>query len=169
MSGGHSERHWLLGEEYRFGILLGLGGVVLVLAGFVAMVAAERVASPASYWLLREGAGVSGALGAPAALLGVTLTLAPRRPAVVGGGGVLVTTLATGMFVAAYPSRWNLHGGADLTAEVGTLYLVGLGVLALGLAMAVRRARYRMGERVTEPVSTYAPEESGFVWSDDGD
>ena len=84
---------------------------------------------------------------------------------------VLITTLATGMFVAAYPSRWNVHRSADLTAEVGAFYLAGLGVLALGLAMAVRRARYRMGEQVadTGTGARYAPEESGFVWSDDGD
>jgi hypothetical protein len=169
MGEGHAERHWLLGEEYRFGILLGLAGAALVVAGFVAMVAAERVVPAASYWLLREAAGVSGALGAPVALLGVTLTLAPRRPSVVGGGGVIVTTLATGMFVAAYPSRWNVHRGADLTAEVGALYLAGVAVLALGLAMAVRRARFRMHDRAADTGSRFAPEESGFVWSDDGD
>jgi len=169
MVGGDTERHWLLGDEYRFGILLGLAGTTLVVVGFAAMVAAERVASTGLYWLLREGAGVSGAIGAPVALLGATLTLAPRRPAVVGGGGVLITTLATGMFVAAYPSRWNVHRSADLTAEVGAFYLAGLGVLALGLAMAVRRARFRMHDCAADTGSRFAPEESGFVWSDDGD
>jgi hypothetical protein len=169
MGEGNTERHWLLGEEYRFGSLLGLAGAVLVVAGFVAMVVAERVAPAAPYWVLREAAGVSGALGAPVALLGVTLTLAPRRPSVVGGAGVLITTLATGMFVTAYPSRWNVHRSADLTAEVGAFYLAGLGVLALGLAMAVRRARFRMHDRAADTGSRFAPEESGFVWSDDGD
>jgi hypothetical protein len=169
MVGGDTGRHWLLGDEYRFGILVGLAGTTLVVVGFAAMVAAERVASTELYWLLREGAGVSGALGGPVALLGVTLTLAPRRPSVVGGGGVLMTTLATGMFVAAYPSRWNVHRSTDLTAEVGAFYLAGLGVLALGLAMAVRRARFRMHDRAADTGSRFAPEESGFVWSDDGD
>ena len=163
---GGGERHWLLGDEYRFGVGLGLTGAALVAVGFAALVAAERVGPGETYWLLREAGGVSGALGAAAAVYGVTVTLAPRRPTAVGGVGVVLATLATGMFVAAYPTQWNTHRGADLTAEVGALYLAGLGVLGVATAMAVRRARYRMGDTVDQH---YAPEESGFVWSDDGD
>jgi hypothetical protein len=35
--------------------------------------------------------------------------------------------------------------------------------------MAVRRARFRMHDRAAGTGSRFAPEESGFVWSDDGD
>ena len=101
------------------GLALGIGGLVLFLAEG-ALVAGE------AFWL-KEIAFAVGAFGLPTLLLGVVVLLpVDRRALYLGVGGTVVTLVAIGLFVWAYPHDWNLDVGPDYSGLGVAIYAVGL-------------------------------------------
>jgi hypothetical protein len=101
------------------GLALGVGGLVLFLAEG-ALVADE------AFWL-KEIAFAVGAFGLPTLLLGVVVLLpVDRRALYLGVGGTVVTLVAIGLFVWAYPHDWNLDVGPDYSGLGVAIYAVGL-------------------------------------------
>lgn len=136
-----------------------LAGVGLCLLGFFLFVA-SRFPQPntGTWWLLREAAGVAGAVGVVAALLGATVA-GSHRYAEMAGGGAIAALVGVVVFVAAYPAHWNTVGPADLTLEGVTVFAVGVcALLAAAGATAMQREGPLLGER-SESTAT-----SEFDW-----
>jgi hypothetical protein len=118
-------------------IYLGFGlffaGVALGLAGLALFLIEQSAAFTGNVWWMREVAFVAGALGLPGLLIG-TVVLLPvdRRALHAAAAGAVVCLCAIGVFVWAYPWRWNVDG-ADYSA-------VGASVYALGFVAVVAAA-----------------------------
>jgi hypothetical protein len=124
------------------GVALGLGGLVLFLV--------ERGLFDGRVWWIREVAFVAGALGLPGLLLG-TVVLLPvdRRALYAAAAGGVVCLGAVGVFVYAYPWRWNVTSGADYSATGVAVY--SLGFVAVVAAAAAALVSYHV-ERAQGPV-----------------
>lgn len=126
------------------GIALGAVGVAVFLAS---------ASTGPNAWGLREVAGVCGALGLPALLLGVTVLLPVDDRAVYAGvAGSAVCLAATVWFTRAYPYNWNVEG-SDVSGQVVGLYAVGFVpvVAATGAALVGYRVeQVQAGESGTE-------------------
>jgi hypothetical protein len=101
------------------GLAMGVGGLILFLAEG-ALVVGE------AFWL-KEISFAVGAFGLPTLLLGVVVLLpVDRRALYLGVGGTVVTLVAIGLFVWAYPHDWNLDVGPDYSGLGVAIYAVGL-------------------------------------------
>lgn len=139
-----------------------LAGVGLGLLGFF-LFAGSRLLEPGgeTWWLLREAAGVAGAVGLVAALLGATVA-GSHRYVEVAGGGAVAALVGVVVFVTAYPAHWDSVGPADLTLEAVTVFAVGVcALLAAAGATAMQREGSLLGEHEEAATS------SEFDWVDD--
>ena len=131
---------------------------VLGLGVFLASAGVER--GTGLFWNLRGIAVVLALVGLPSLMLSVVVLLpVDRRALYAAGGGLAVCLLALAVFVAAYPSNWNVSGQADYSAHGIALYSVGLAVVvaATGAALVahhLERVRPETSESAeTEEVS----------------
>ena len=112
------------------GFGLFFGGIALALIGIVLFLASATVPPDDLFrYTLRELAGVAGAVGLPALLLGVTVLLPVDRKALyAAAGGTAVCLVGVGLFSAAYPYAWNVVG-SDRSGQVVAVYAVGIVVV----------------------------------------
>ncbi|MFP8954881.1 permease [Natrialbaceae archaeon A-arb3/5] len=95
----------------------------------------------------------------PILMLGIVVLLpSERRVRYASVGGVVVTVIAVGGFLYAYPYDWNGHGN-DYTAEVVAVYAVGLAGITASTGAALI-AHYLDMARTVERVEHEADEES---------
>jgi hypothetical protein len=109
------------------GFGLFFGGIGLALIGIVVFLGSATVPPDDLFrYTLREVAGVAGAVGLPALLLGATVLLPVDRRAVYAAAvGAVVCLVGVGLFSAAYPFVWNVTG-SDRSAQVVAVYAVGI-------------------------------------------
>ncbi|WP_331233024.1 DUF7139 domain-containing protein [Natronorarus salvus] len=121
---------------------------VLGLSVFLASAGVER--GTGLFWNLRGIAVVLALVGLPSLMLSVVVLLpVDRRALYAAGGGLTVCLIALAVFVAAYPSNWNVSGQADYSAHGIALYSVGLAVVvaATGAALVAHHLdRVRPGD-----------------------
>jgi len=141
---GEPERE---GEVY-LGFALFFGGLALGtlgLASFLWGAVAYDQYTPVLY-RLREVAIVLAMLGLPAFVLSLVVLLpVDRRARIASGAGVLLTLVAAGVFVWAYPANWNVAGStADYSTQGIAIYAAGLAVLAAssGAALVAHRLEH---------------------------
>ncbi|MEM4782471.1 MAG: permease [Halalkalicoccus sp.] len=105
------------------------------------------------YWTLRQIAIVFASLGLPAGMVGIVVLLpVSRRALYAAGAGIAVCLLAMTVFVAVYPSNWNVQGATDYSASGIALYAGGLAVVvgstgAALVAHQLERTRPTIEER----------------------
>ncbi len=105
---------------------------------------------------VREVAGVAAGLGLPLLLSGIVVLLpVDKRMVYTAFGGLVISTLAVGLFVWAYPNNWNVTNPPDYSAQGIGLYSVGvvLVIAASGVALVthwVERASDEAGEEQTQ-------------------
>lgn len=122
-------------------------GVALTVLGWVAFAVTESIAGLPAGPLARQLAVLLAGAGLPTALVGaVSLFMADtqvRGPTVTRTArvGYLGCLAALGVFLWAYPARWNVAGFPDYSLVGVTLYGLGLGtnLLATGSAVSCRR------------------------------
>ena len=133
------------------GVALGLGGLALFLV--------ERGLFDGRVWWIREVAFAAGAIGLPGLLLG-TVVLLPvdRRALYAAAVGGVVCLGGVGVFVYAYPWRWNVTSGADYSAVGVAVY--SLGFVAVVAAAAAALVSYHV-ERAKGPVATEVADADG--------
>lgn len=116
------------------------------------------------YWLIREISFGLAAGSLPTFLLSLAVLLpSSKRATAVGLAGAGVTTIAITLFEQAYPAEWDSTPSAS-TALVVEVYAVGLFLLVVGIALAVRTRRTVLdeldssaqstGEVDTDPIAT---------------
>ncbi|MDS0283968.1 DUF7139 domain-containing protein [Haloarcula onubensis] len=94
-----------------------------------------------SYWAVREASFGLAAGSLPTFLLSLAVLLpSSQRATIVGFVGVGVTAVAVYLFSQAYPFQWDSTPTAS-TAFVIEVYAVGLLLLVIGVALAVRGRR----------------------------
>lgn len=135
------------------GLGLFLGGLVLGALALVVFLSSSALAvSDPAFWLAREAAFATAAVGLPAFLLGVVLLLpVGGRPAIAAASGGLLCLVAVFVFVWAYPTRWDLIRSTDATAPAVALYALGLGAIAASTWSGLRRA---VGAAGRDPLRT---------------
>ena len=112
---------------------LGLG---LGIAGILIFLYSASQATP--NYALREVAIVTGAVGAPALLIGIVILLpVDTRMLLVAGGGGSICAAGIVRFVAVYPNNFNVTANADYAAQVVGLYSVGLVLVIAATAAAL--------------------------------
>jgi hypothetical protein len=120
------------------GFGLFFGGIALALIGIVVFLASATVAPDDLFrYTLREIAGIAGAVGLPALLLGVTVLLPVDRKALyAAAAGTAVCLVGVGLFSASYPYAWNVVG-SDRSGQVVAVYAAGIVVVigATGAAL----------------------------------
>jgi hypothetical protein len=120
------------------GFGLFFGGIALALIGIVLFLASATVPPEDIFrYTLRELAGVAGAVGLPALLLGVTVLLPVDRNALyAAAAGTAVCLVGVGLFSAAYPYAWNVVG-SDRSGQVVAVYATGLVVVIASTGAAL--------------------------------
>jgi hypothetical protein len=156
------------------GFGLFFGGIALALLGIgLFLVSATAFPNDPFRYVVQEFAGIAGAAGLPAIMLGVTVLLPVDRKAVyAAAAGTVICLVGVGLFAASYPQDW--YGfGADRTAEVAAVYAVGLVavIASTGAALVghhIDRASETTTERVVErEVVGSASGESGETVTDE--
>ena len=114
------------GELYT-GFFLIIVGFILAIAGVIIFAMMSKRTDLVSYnW--RETGGVIAALGPPAILVGISVTLPTKwTMRILDGLGILLTLVATALFMVYYPYRWNTATGHELWSIVP--YVAGLAAL----------------------------------------
>lgn len=114
------------GELYT-GFFLIIVGFILAIVGVIIFAMMSKRTDLTSYnW--RETGGVIAALGPPAILVGISITLPTKwTMRILDGIGIILTLVATGLFMAFYPYKWNTATGHELWSIV--LYVTGLAAL----------------------------------------
>lgn len=126
---------------------LGLG---LGLAGIVIFLFSTNLNETA--YALREIAVVTGAIGAPALLIGIVVLLpVDRRMLVIAAAGSVICGLGLIRFVSVYPTNFNVPG-PDATAQVVAVYSVGLVLVVAATAAALIAHRV---EQATDTVASH--------------
>ena len=136
------------------GFGLFFGGIALALIGIVVFLASATVSPDDLFrYTLRELAGVAGAVGLPALLLGVTVLLPVDRKALyAAAAGTAVCLAGVGLFSVSYPYAWNVVG-SDRSGQVVAVYALGIVVVigATGAALVGHHIhRASTTERVVE-------------------
>jgi hypothetical protein len=136
------------------GFGLFFGGIALALIGIVVFLASATVSPDDLFrYTLREIAGIAGAVGLPALLLGVTVLLPVDRKALyAAAAGTAVCLVGVGLFSASYPYAWNVVG-SDRSGQVVAVYALGIVVVigATGAALVGHHIhRASTTERVVE-------------------
>jgi hypothetical protein len=140
---------------FFLGLGLGLAGIVIFLYG---------ASLSETAYALREIAVVTGAIGAPALLVGVVILLpVDKRMLAVAGGGSVICMVGIARFVSAYPTNFNV-GGADATAEVVGIYSVGLVLVVAATAAALIAHRV---EQASATVATESEDDEAETVSDE--
>ncbi len=86
----------------------------------------------------------------PVLMLGIVVLLpAERRVLYTSITGVVITTVAVGAFLFAYPENWNGYG-ADYTAEVVAVYAIGLAGITASTGAALIAHYLDMARAVTQ-------------------
>ena len=120
------------------GFGLFFGGIALALIGIVVFLVGTTVFPNDDLRYLLQGiAGVAGAVGLPALLLGVTVLLPVDEKALyAAAAGTVLCLVGAGLFWVSYPQDWYGYG-ADRTAEVAAIYALGIVVVvgATGAAL----------------------------------
>lgn len=112
---------------------LGLG---LGLAGIIIFLYSASQAEP--IYALREVAIISGAVGAPALLIGIVVLLpVDTRMLLVAGVGSVICAAGIVRFAAVYPNNFNVTANADYAAQVVGIYSVGLTLVIAATAAAL--------------------------------
>ncbi len=114
------------GELYT-GFFLIIIGFILAITGVIIFAMMSKRTDLASYnW--RETGGVIAALGPPAILVGISVTLPTKwTMRILDGIGILLTLVATALFMVYYPYKWNTATGHELWSIVP--YVCGLAAL----------------------------------------
>ena len=142
--------------DVYLGFALFFAGLGLGLVGLVLFVV-ERALVSGDVFSVRQIAFAAGALGLPIVLSSVVVLLpADQRALYVAGGGLVVTVLAVGFFVAVYPSNWN-YGTPDYSPQGVTVYAIGL--VSVLSATAAALVSYHV-ERVEGVAATEGTTES---------
>ena len=161
--------HQYIGDPDRtIDIYAGFGtfflGLGLGLAGIVIFLYSASLSETA--YALREIAVVTGAVGAPALLIGIVVLLpVDRRMLAVAAGGSAICGLGIIRFVSVYPTNFNV-GGEDATAEVVGIYSVGLVLVVAATAAALIAHRV---EQATDTVASESDDESDEETVSDAD
>lgn len=126
-------------------------GLSLWLAGIFIFLYSASQAEPV--YALREVAIISGAIGAPAVLIGIVILLpVDRRMLLVAGGGSLVCAVGVLRFATVYPNNFNVTANTDYAAQVVGIYSVGLGFVIASTAAALIAHRVEQAsETATAP------------------
>jgi hypothetical protein len=127
-----------------FFIGLGLGAVSVV----VFLYSATLPAGSTSSFAIREVAGVATATGFPALLFGIVVLLpVDKRMVYIAAGGSLINAIAVGLFVWAYPQDWNVTMPPDYSAQIITVYSVGIALVvsATGAALVAHQVERAVG------------------------
>lgn len=134
---------------FFLGLGLGLAGIVIFL---------YSASLTETVYALRELAIVTGAIGAPALLIGIVVLLpVDRRMLAVAAGGSIICVVGIARFVSVYPTNFNVSG-PDATAEVVGIYSFGLVLVVAATAAAL------IAHRVEQATDTVASEDE-----DEGD
>jgi hypothetical protein len=114
--------------DVYLGFGLFFGGIALGAVGIlVFLLSALASGSGAPAWAIREVAMVAAAGGFPLLLLGIVVLLpGDERMTYASVAGLAVCLVAVGLFVYAYPMRWNVAGSPDYSAQGVAVYAVGL-------------------------------------------
>jgi hypothetical protein len=136
------------------GFGLFFGGIALALIGIVVFLASATVPPDDLFrYTLRELAGIAGAVGLPALLLGVTVLLPVDRKALYAAAvGTAVCLVGVGLFSVSYPYAWNVVG-SDRSGQVVAVYALGIVIVigATGAALVGHHIhRASKTERVVE-------------------
>jgi hypothetical protein len=157
------------------GFGLFFGGIALALIGIVVFLASATVSPDDLFrYTLREIAGVAGAVGLPALLLGVTVLLPVDRKALyAAAAGTAVCLVGVALFAASYPYAWNV-AGADRSGQVVAVYALGIVTVigATGAALVghhIHRASEteRIVEREVAPSDASGASGAGEAVSDE--
>lgn len=143
--------------EVYLGFGLFFAGVTCALLGlalFLGSVLQYGLREP-GYFAIAQPAYVLGMVSAPLTLLGVVVLLPVRpRMTVAATGGVVVTAVATVVFVYSYPAQWFEFGPQNTLTVVGT-YAAGLTVVTAATGSAL------VGHRVEQAQTTIREAPSG--------
>ncbi len=136
------------------GFGLFFGGIALALIGIVVFLASATVPPDDLFrYTLRELAGIAGAVGLPALLLGATVLLPVDRKALyAAAAGTAVCLTGVALFSASYPYAWNVVG-SDRSGQVVAVYALGIVVVigATGAALVGHHIhRASKTERIVE-------------------
>jgi hypothetical protein len=159
------------GTEVYLGFGLFFSGIALGVLGVVLFLWSATVTSQSFHYTLREIAAAAGAFGLPALLLGVAVLLPVRRRTVAAALlGTGVCAAAVVWFAAAYPRSWNVDAARDVSAEVVSVYMVGLVAVigATGAALVGHRVE-RAGEAAGGAAAGEAAAGGGDAGTDAGD
>lgn len=132
--------HQYIGDPDRtIDIYAGFGmfflGLGLGLAGIIIFLYSASLTETA--YALREIAIVTGAIGAPALLIGIIVLLpVDKRMLVTAAGGSVICGVGIIRFVSVYPTNFNVSG-PDATAQVVGIYSVGLVFVVAATAAAL--------------------------------
>jgi len=139
---GHGPRPVVPASIYA-GVFLSLLSVAIGLGALGAFVWTMEGATRGSdtYWLVRTTAFAGGMVSLPTFILSLVILLPTGRGAkVLGGVGLVVTGVATKLFVDAYPGEWNFSN-PELTTFVVEVYAAGVILLVVGIGLAIRSRR----------------------------
>jgi hypothetical protein len=148
------------------GFGLFFGGIALALIGIVVFLASATVSPDDLFrYTLREIAGIAGAVGLPALLLGVTVLLPVDRKALyAAAAGTAVCLVGVGLFSASYPYAWNVVG-SDRSGQVVAVYALGI-VVVIGATGAALVGHHIHRASTTERVVEREVVESGASGDD---
>lgn len=138
---------------FFIGLVLGTVGVIVFL--YSATLPADEL----STYAVREVAGVAAALGLPALLLGIVVLLpVDKRMLYIAAVGTVITIVAVGIFVWAYPFHWNVMSPPDYSAQGIAVYSLGIALVvsSTGAALVAHRV-----ERATSESTAAAGDEEG--------
>ena len=139
---GHGPRPVVPASIYA-GVLLSLLSVAIGLGALGAFVWTMEGATRGSdtYWMVRTGAFAGGMVSLPAFIMSLVVLLPTGKGAKgLGGAGLVVTGVATNLFVDAYPREWNFSN-PELTTFVVEVYAAGVILLVVGIGLAIRSRR----------------------------
>jgi len=123
------------------------------------------------YLLVREASFGLAAGSLPTFLLSLVVLLpSGRRSTVTGLAGVGVTAVAVGLFEQAYPTQWT-STPTGTTALVVEVYAVGLFLLVVGVALALRARRSALAViegDIQRPADAVLDEDNGGAESPEG-
>lgn len=113
------------------GFALFFGGIALGAIGLVVFLFSTGIPEgDPLFWQLREIAITLAALGLPAFILSIVVLLpVSTRAVTVAAAGAVICLIAVGVFIAAYPSNWNVPRGTDYSAQGIAVFAAGLAIL----------------------------------------
>ncbi len=132
-----------LGEPDRerdvyLGFGLFFGGIALAAIGFGVFLWSAAAEGTPAFWVLREIALATAFLGLPAFVLSIVVLLPVSRRARIGASaGAGICGLAVLVFVAVYPSNWNVQAAPDYSAHGIAIYAAGLAILVAATGSAL--------------------------------